>query len=287
MDARPIIGWIVIAFLLIGVVYAIVSPIAPIPEIPEVERGRVVREYSLDASQVSGIEYVDLKLALKIGGIDVNFTDDGDLVYGLRFRQNEGAAEPIIEYVRSNNRLLVSVTSEEGDLKASFGNRYLYNGTLKVGLGGINVVLSKNSNVESFDFDIMYAGGLSLEILGGASFDRLNFKATAGGLKLRIAAPSLRRAGSLSGRVELGGLMVEPVSVGSNIGVRIAALTDIGGVEVNPAGFELIKQTDEETEIRTSNYPTAETKLDIDFSVGLGGVLINTQLFPVPYATRS
>jgi len=121
---------------------------------------------------------------------------------------------------------------------------------------------------------VMYAGGLSVEVLDNASFNQLNLRMVAGGLMLRIDANNLQKSGSISARVELGAVMVEPISVGSNLGVSLAAFTDMGGIALNPGNFVVEKQTDRECKIKTTNYP-ASTNLDIDIFVGLGVGMIN------------
>ncbi len=272
MRARLTIGGMVIAILLVGMIYAFILPIIYNPELSN--QGNVITEYTLDGTQVPGVDYINLNITIKAGGLAVSFTGNSNMVYRLRFKQDENEAEPLVKYARVDNKLLVNVLTENSELEATFGNRYIYNGTLKVGLGVLSTVLSEHSSVDSFNFIVAYAGGLSLEILEDASFNHLSLKANAGGVRLRVNAPSLRRSGSISARVEVGGFFIERITVG-NLGVRLAAFTDIGRIALNPAGFEVIKEAETACEIRTSNYLTAPLRLDINISVGLGGAVIN------------
>lgn len=272
MRARLTIGGTVIAILFVGMIYAFISLIIYNPELSK--QGNVITEYTLAGTQVPGVDYINLNITIKAGGLAVSFTGNSNMVYRLRFKQGENEAEPLVKHARVDNKLLVNVLAENSQLEAMFGNRYTYNGTLKVEVGVLSTALSEHSNVDSFNFIVAYAGGLSLEILEDASFNHLSLKANMGGVRLRVNAPSLRRSGSISARVEVGGFFIERISVG-NLGVRLAAFTDIGRIALNPAGFEVIKEAETTCEIRTSNYLTAPARLDINISVGLGGAVIN------------
>jgi len=274
MTTREILGGIIIAILVIGLIYAAVSPIVS-PAVP-VERKPVITEKTLYSTTVPGVTFVNLNLTIKGGGVEVNFTDDENLVYRLRFEQDANQTAPTVEYgIVTAGVLPVNVFAESADLYATFGSDCTYNGTLRVGVGALSLVLSEHSNVENLDAIVMYAGGLSVEVLDDASFNQLNLKIVAGGLMLRVDANNLQKSGSISARIELGGVIVQPISVGSNLGVSLTAFADIGGISLTPGDFVVEKQTDTECKIRTTNYPASTTKLDIDIFLGLGGGMIN------------
>jgi len=278
MIIKTIIGGLVIAVLLISVVYAFVSPVVyrpPVPEVPE----KVISNYTFVRHQAPAVDYVNLNMTIKAGGFNINFSSDSNLIYHFKFEQDKNATKPTVENTALGNRLMVNVFAETGDLEATFGSNYLYNGTIKVGIGGISLVLSNYSNVDNFDIEAMYAGGISLEVLDNASFNHLNLKATLGGIMMRVDAPSLRRNCSITARVEVGGYMIEPISVGVDLGVKLAAFVDMGGMMFNPAGFQKVKEEENDIEIRTLNYATATIKLDIEIFVGLGGAMINQSFF--------
>jgi len=273
MTTREILGGAVIAILVIGLIYAAVSPIVS-PAVPA-ERKAVVTERVLYSTTVPGVTFVNLNLTIKGGGVEVNFTDDENLVYRLRFEQDANLTAPTVEYGSVTAGVLpVNAFAESADLYATFGSGCTYNGTLRVGVGGLSLVLSEHSNVDNFNAVVMYAGGLSVEVLDDASFNQLNLKIVAGGLMLRVDANNLRRSGSISARIELGGIFIQPISVGPNLGVSLTALADMGGIALNPGDFVVEKQTDTECKIKTTNYP-ASTNLDIDIFLGLGGGMIN------------
>ncbi|MCP8307730.1 MAG: hypothetical protein H3Z53_01515 [archaeon] len=283
MRANTIIGGIIIAILLASVIFAFASPIVLGPLIRfEEDRNKVFRTYSLTDAEVSGVDYVSLNFTVKTGGIDVNFTDESNLIYRFVFKQDQGVAEPYIENVTVDNKLLVKVMAESGDVKVTFGNNYTYDGTLKVGLGGIVAKLSKDSNVEFFDLVTMYAGGVSVEVYDDTSFDHLNIRVNAGGIMMRIEAENLERNSSISARVEVGGVMIGSIPKGTSFGSRLRAFADIGGISLNRGDLTVIKETVNEVEIMTDNYPIAPTKLDIEIFTGLGGSLINQPLLTFP-----
>jgi len=273
MTTREILGGTVIAILVIGLIYAAVSPIVS-PAVPE-ERKPVITEKTLLSATVPGVTFVNLNLTIKSGGVEVNFTNDDNLIYRLRFEQDENLTAPTVGYGSVTAGVLsVNIFAETADLYATFGSGVTYNGTLRVGLGALSLVLSEHSNIDNFNAIVMYAGGLSVEVLDDASFNQLNLRMVAGGLMLRIDANNLQKSGRISTSIELGGLFIEPISTGPNLGVHVTALADMGSIALNPGDFVVEKQTDRECEIRTMNYP-ASTNLNIDIFVGLGVVMIN------------
>jgi len=272
MTTREILGGIIISILVIGLVYAAVSP--TVSPVAPPERKPIVTEKTLYGTTLPGVTFVNLNLTIKAGGVEINFTNDENLIYRLRFEQDANVTAPTVEYGSAIAGVLpVDVFAETADLYATFGSGVAYNGTLRVGLGALSLVLSEHSNVDNFDAIVMYAGGLSVEVLDDASFNQLNLRMVAGGLMLRIDANNLQKSGSISTRTELGAVIVEPITVGSNLGVSLAAFTDMGSIALNPEGFDVEKQTDRECKI-TRNYP-ASTNLNIDIFVGLGVAMIN------------
>jgi hypothetical protein len=280
MRAKTIIGGIITIILLVSVIFTFMSPIVlgPFPTFEE-DRAKIIRTYTLFASDAPGVEYVNLNFTIKTGGIDINFTNDSNLIYRFVFKQDEGATKPSIENITVNSELIVNVMVESGDVKVMFGNSYIYNGTLRVSLGRITAKLSNYSNIEFLDLAAIYAGGVSVNIKDGASFDHLNIRVNAGGIMMQIGAETLKKNSSISARVELGGVIIGSIPMGTELGSRLRATADIGGVSIAPGNFTVIKQTINEVEIRTNNYLIVPTKLDIEIFTGLGGSMINQAFF--------
>lgn len=278
MNSREILGGIIIVILIVGVIYAAVSPlVSPVPaDFMEEEGKTVVTEEILRLDSVPEAEVVNLNLTVKSGGVDVNFTDDEDLIYNFHFEQDENESVPSVEYGSVSEGVLpVEVSVESADLQATFGSGCTYNGTLDVGVGGLSLALSENSKVDTFDADLMYLGGMSVEILDQASFHQLDLNINTGGLRLKVDADNLLQPGTINAGIKLGGAFVERISTGSNLGVNLAASADLGGITLNPGNFEVKKNTNRECQIKTPNYP-ASTNLHIDISTGLGGAMINS-----------
>ena len=279
MKAKTVIGGIIFVILLTSVVFAFLSPIVLGPLIRFEEGVKVTRIYSLTSDKALGVDYVSLNFTVKAGGIDINFTDDSDLVYKFVFKQDQGVAEPFIENSTMDDMLLVNVFAESGDVKVTFGNNYIYNGTLRVNLGGISAKLSKDSNVSRLDLATVYTGGILVEVSNNASFDHLNIKVNTGGIIMRMQAEALERNSSIFARVEVGGVIIDSIPKGTSLGSRLRASADIGGISLNLGDFIPIKETVNEVEIWTNNYLVAPIKLEIDIFTGLGGSMINQPFF--------
>ena len=287
MRTNTIIGGIIFVILLSSIVYIFIAPFVYRPIIfIDGEGTKVTREYSLNATQVPGVENVNLNFTIKAGGLDVAFTNDSNLVYWFIFEQDEGEAAPSLTNITVGNELFVNVTSDSGNVKATFGNYYNYSGTLEVGAGGISAVLSEVAHIDSLDLVATYVGGIFIEILNNASFDHLNTTVNTGGIILRIQAETLGKNSTLSSIVEVGGVLVESLPNEPTLGIELNALIDLGGISVNRDNFSIFKETDTECEMRSTDYLTAPKKLDINIFTGAGGILINQpffQTFPVGY----
>jgi len=281
MKANTVIGGIIFAILLCSIIYAFTAPIISGPIIPiDGDETRVRRVYSLNDTQFPGVDYVNFNLTIKAGGLDVNFTDDSNLLYKLIFEQNEGDEAPLIKNVTLGNELFVNVTADSGNVKAIFGNRCNYSGALRVGAGGISAILSENSNIYSFDLVILYVGALSIDILDNASFSNLNTKVNTGGIILHIGAEILKKNSTIHSVVEVGGVIVDKLPNKPSLGIKLIALVDLGGKILNRDNFVIIKETNTECDIRSTAYLTAPNKLDIEIFTGAGGVIINQPISP-------
>ncbi|MEM3709742.1 MAG: hypothetical protein QXL46_02410 [Nitrososphaerales archaeon] len=64
-----------------------------------------------------------MNLTVKAGGIDINFTNDSNLIYKSVFEQDEEAIKPNIENITVNSKLFVNVMAKSCDVKIIFGNR--------------------------------------------------------------------------------------------------------------------------------------------------------------------
>ncbi|MEM3437282.1 MAG: hypothetical protein QXP55_01945 [Nitrososphaerales archaeon] len=220
-----------------------------------------------------------MNLTVKAGGIDINFTNDSNLIYKSVFEQDEEAIKPNIENITVNSKLFVNVMAKSCDVKIIFGNSYICNGTIRVSLGGITARLSNYSNIEFLDLAIIYAGSVLVDVRDNASFDHLNIRVNTGGITMQIEAISLKKNPTISAGVELDGVIISSIPMGMDLGSKLRVTADMGGVSINLGNFSVIKQTASEVEIRTNNYLIAPTKLDIEIFTGRRVVNKPTFLF--------
>ncbi|NWG08753.1 MAG: hypothetical protein HXX80_00295 [Nitrososphaerales archaeon] len=280
MRVNTIVGGIIITILLVSVVYAFASPIISGPIfLTGDDKARVTIEYSLNSTQMPGISYVNLNFTLKSGGIEVNFTDDIELIYKFVFRQDPSVGEPNITNIKLNSELLVDVMAESGDVRVTLGSNYIYNCNMSVGAGGVAATLSNSTNLGYLNLIVTYAGGVSVDILDEASFDFLNLMVNTGGVRLHIDANSLGKNCSVYSEVKVGGMIVDSLLLGTDLGCRVRASVDIGGIFLNTVDFTKIEESANKVEIISSNYTIASTKIDIDVFLGLGGGMVNENPF--------
>ncbi|MGQ9719047.1 MAG: hypothetical protein ACUVWK_04320 [Nitrososphaerales archaeon] len=280
MRANTIVGGMIIAILLASVAYAFASPIISGPIFPTGDdKARVTIEHSLNSTQMPGISYVNLNFTLKSGGIEINFTDDVELIYKFVFRQDPIIGVPNITNTKLNGDLLVDVMAKSGDVRVTLGSNYIYNCNMSVGAGGVTATLSNSTNLGYLNLIVTYAGGISVDILDEASFDYLDMIVNTGGVRLHIDANNLEKNCSVYSEVTVGGIIVDSLLVGTDLGCRVRTSVDIGGIFLNTVDFTKIKESANEVEIISSNYPIASTKIDIDIFLGLGGGMVNENPF--------
>lgn len=285
---RTVLGVLFVSILLVGAVYAAVSPVLqpislPKFQIPglDLEGEKTVDSYSLvQGTNVSEtVEYVHLNVTAIFGGINLVFSEDPNLTCSVNFERSINSSQLAAKSVQSSGGqiLQVDLYAKSGGLNVTLGNHYQYNGTFDLRIGGVTMRLGPHSNISRFAVSIKYFGGLMLEITDGASFEEINLSVDIGGLQLDMNANSLHTNGRITADINIGGFTM---AVGVNteeVGVSLNATTDIGGLNINHEGFEgeIAKST---CSVRTTGYPSATHKLDVEFTVGLGGGTLQKSL---------
>ena len=277
---RTILGGVFVAILFIGVVYAAVSPLLQpvsfprlrIPWLPA-EEERVVDKYSL----VKGVnvshtaKIVNLSVGIKIGAINLLFSNDPNLACEISFERSVNASELEANHIESDERqvLHVNLYGELGGLNLMLGNSYNYNGTFDLRIGGATMELGQNANINKFAVLIKYIGGLNLKINTGASFEQNDLSVDIGGLQLAVDADSLKHSGTVNANVNIGAVsMIVAVDTGQ-VGVSLDATVDMGGLTVNHGDFEgRVSWTS--CSVKTVEYSSATNKLDVKATIGLG-----------------
>lgn len=281
---RTVLGGIFVAILLIGVVYAVVSPVLqpisfPRFELPwlGIEGEKVVDEYSLiKGTNVSDtVKFVDLNVSLKFGGINLLFSNDPNLACDVTFERSINASKLEANYTKSsgNQTLQLNLYGEAGGLNLTLGNSCQYNGSLDLRIGGVMMELGQYANVSKFVVSIKYVGGLDVKIESGASFGQIDFSVDIGGLQLTVDADSLKSDGAINVAVNIGGFSMNADVNKSNVGVSLDATVEIGGLTVNHPDFKG-QISERSCSVKTEGYATAKHKLDVKATVGLGGVTL-------------
>lgn len=281
--ARTVLGGIFVAILLIGVVYAAVSPVLqpirfPRFEIPwfGVEGQKVVDTYSLiKGTNVSGtVKFVDLNVNLTFGGINLLFSNDPNLACDVTFERSANVSQLEVNHIESDGQILrVNLHGEAGGLNLTLGNSCQYNGTLGLRIGGVMMELGQYANISKLVVSIKYVGGAYVKIEDGASFEQLDLNVDIGGLQLTVDAASLKSDEVINAAVNIGGFSMNVDVNRSNVGVSLDATVDIGGLTVNHPDFEG-QTSGKSCSVKTKGYATATHKLDVKATVGLGGVTL-------------
>ncbi|MBS7633384.1 hypothetical protein KEJ15_07210 [Candidatus Bathyarchaeota archaeon] len=153
-SARTILGEVFVAILLIGGVYAAVSPVLQPFRFPEIrlpwiitEEDGIVDRYSLirEINASSSIKYVTLNVSVKFGALNLQFLDTPSLVCEASFRRNISMSALNTSYTEtSGEHAAVGLHGEVGELNLTLGKNYQYDGVLDVRIGGMVAELGEN-----------------------------------------------------------------------------------------------------------------------------------------------
>jgi hypothetical protein len=278
---RMIVGEIFIAILLIGVVYAAVSPMLQPISFPQLQipwfgarTGGATDHYALHkgANVSETVNYVDLNVTVKFGAVLVRFSDDPNLAVDAVFHRDTNASELEASYSSSeDDTMQVNLYGESGELNLTLGQRYEHGGDFGLRFGAVIMELGENSNASTFDVAIRYAGGMILNITEGASFGHIDFSVDLGGLVLNADTQQLGRSGSVDSAINIGGVIMTANVDTDHIGVSLEATVDTGGVTVTHGDFDG-EVTNTACLVKTAGYSSADKKLDVTVNVGAGGV---------------
>jgi hypothetical protein len=290
--ARMVIGEIFIAILVIGVVYAAVSPalqpiIFPKIQTPWFNQGnRVTDSYSLvkGTSVPHNISYVDLNATVKFGAISLVFSNDPTLALGATFDRAENASQLGTSRTTDGQVLQVSIYGEAGLLNLTLGTSYQYNGSLNMRIGGVTMTIGQYSNISKLSVRVEYIGGIILDIKDSASFERLDLSLNLGGIQLNSDANHILKDATINMNIDIGGAAL---GLGINtdlIGASLEANVDIGAITVNTDKFTGTTSTNH-CSVKTAGYDHAAKKIDINAQIGLGGLTLQptTQTLPGAY----
>ncbi len=241
------------------------------------EKQEITKQYKLLDSQMAGINYVNFNFTSNAGGFGVSFQNKSDLIYDITFERDKNSKEPSITYNKKGDVLNVNIVLDSGSANVILGNRCTYNGTFDTKAGGFSLMLANDSKVDVFNTTIKYAGGGMVNI-ADTSFNHLDMNVNTGGFMIQSDKLGIKKDGSISTGVEIGGVTVQLKPV-DKIGIKIKGTVDLGGIAIEPTGFEVIKNNTTFLDAQTKNYNKKAVKLQIESTVGLGG--INMNMMPI------
>jgi hypothetical protein len=288
--ARTAIGAAFLAILFFGVVYAVISPalqpiIFPQVNLPWITGPTTTDTYSLTkgANVSDTAKRINLNVNVKTGAINLLFTNTPNLACDVTFERNTNASELEANQTTTDTgtSLQVNLQGDIGGLNLTLGNSYQYNGTFTLGIGGATMELSQYANVSMFTVNVKYLGGIVLKIDDQASFQQIDTNIDIGGVQLTVDADNLNNSGTINTNVNIGGFSMTANVNTSQIGVSLNATVDMGGVAVNHADFTGQVSTRNCT-VKTVGYASAQNKLDINATIGLGGAALQ-QMWPFSF----
>ncbi len=286
MAARTTLGGIFIAVLLIGVIYAAVSPILQPIVLPRIQlpwlagtEGGLTETYDLvKGTNVSdAIEFVTLNVTVKFGSVSIAFTNDPDLIIKAAFqhRVNTSNLEANAAAIDSES-LQVDLYGDTGMLNLTLGTGCQYDGSADMRFGGAVLDIGQYGNVSQLDISIKYAGGIVLNVTSGAYFEKLALRIEIGGVIANIDAQELGRNGRIETDITMGGMFLAAQLDTIKVGASLEAEVDTGGITVNHDAFQ-----DQESTMhysgKTIGYADTTNKLDIEATIGAGGITLQRQ----------
>jgi hypothetical protein len=269
-----------IAILVIGIVYAAVSPTLQPIKIPRIQmpwlpsQGRgAVDQYSLvkGTNASESLRFVNENITVKFGAVSVTFSNQPDLVFAAAFERDVNASELEVNYAASGDQALqVNLYGASGQLNITLGNSCVYNGSIELRLGGVLMELDQYASIGKLAVHVAYIGGMSVKIKTGASFEQLDLSMDIGGLQLSVDASQLSSSGVVDADMTIGGFSMGINVDRSQVGVSVDATVDTGGLSVNLPDF-VGPVSSTSCSVKTVGYSGAAERLDIKASVGLGG----------------
>jgi hypothetical protein len=288
--ARTVIGWTFVAIMVIGVIYAAVSPalqpiVFPRVDLPGFTQTTGASDYHslVKGANVSQtINFVDLNATVKFGVISVTFSVDQNLAVEARFDRGQNASALEITRATRNQVHEVNMYGEAGALNITLGRSLQYEGSLNLRIGGANIRLDQYDNVSKLEVKIEYIGGVVLDIHNGASFEQLDLAVDLGGVLLNTDADHIVKDGEINVSTKIGGVsMGIDVINPAQVGISLEGSVDVGGITTNNSQF-VGTTSNTHCSLKTANYQSEDKKIDIEVETGLGGITLQpaTQNMP-------
>jgi hypothetical protein len=285
MAARMVLGGIFIAILFIGVVYAAVSPILQPIVFPNVQLpwvsggGGLIETYNMiKGSNVSDtVAFVMLNVTVKFGSVSMTFTNDPSIVMKAAFQHkvNTSGLDANAVAVDSESSQ-INLFGDAGMLNLTLGSSCQYGGSADMRFGGAALDINQYGNLSQLDVNIKYAGGIVLNVTSGASFERLGLTVEIGGVVASIDTQDLGRSCRIETDITMGGVFLAVQVNTANVGASLEADVDTGSITVNHIDFQGQGSATHYSG-RTTGYADATNKLDIQATMGAGGLTLQRQ----------
>jgi len=171
------------------------------------------------------------------------------------------------------------VALDSGSADIALGNRCTYNVDLESKVGGFSLYLNNNAKIDNLNTTIKYIGGGML-LLGDTTFNNINMNLNMGGFMIQTLSDKLQSSGTINTNVEIGGVTMQ-LQPSDNLGFKVKGTFDLGGLAFNPEEFNVLTNNTTTTEIETPDYNTKPTQIQMESTVGLGGININMFYMPM------
>ena len=279
MENRRLWGIIIIAVLIAAFCTAIYATAFGVVNNQKQEKQTITNNYTLTDAQMAGVNYVNFNFEGNATGVGVVFKNSSDTLYNITTKRDNNSKEPEVTYTRQGDVLNVNMKLDSGSADVVLGNRCTYNGTLNSKVGGYSVILTNGSNVDNFNGTIKYIGG-GMVYLGDTSFNHMDMNVNTGGFMIQGVNPKIKTNGSIATNVQIGGVTINLKP--SNTGLKIMGMVDLGGNTFEPDAFDVIQNSTNLLDMQTKGYNDQPVKLQINNTIGLGGLNVNTFMMPFP-----
>lgn len=275
METLRIVGILILLVMLLSLVAAAYSMVMA----PQNQKEQTIStNYTLSDAQMQGVNRVNLNYKGNTTGLGVRFNNQSDNLYNITIDRDKGSKEPNVTYTRNGDVLEVNVTLDDGSADIKLGNRCTYNTTAETKIGGFGIILDNQAKMDNLNLTLKYAGGGML-LLGDATFNRMDLNNNLGGFMIKTFSDRVKSNGTINTNIQIGGVILQ-LPTADNVGYKVKGTTDIGGVMIEPQGFNVLVNNTTNTEIETKDYQSKSIKIEIVNIIGLGSLNIN--LYPMP-----
>lgn len=279
MENTRIWGLIVIVLLVLSLAAAIFGMAGGTTTTTNKKANMITNNYTLTDAQAAGVNRVNINYVGNVTGFSVRFSNQTDNLYKISVEREKSASEPQVTYSQNGDVLDVNVTMDQGSADIVLGSRATYNGSFESKIGGYGIYLGNNSKVDNLKANIKYLGGGTL-ILGDTTFQKVDMNVNAGGFMISSMPNKTTSSGIITANAQMGGVTIN-LQPSDKQGVKVKGTADLGGFNINPVNFNVLTNTTSQLDIESTGYNEKPSKIEIDSTIGLGGITINMFDFPI------